>query len=188
MKKIINVLFAVIIIALSSCTKQPAANISTDKTTYVAGDVIHLTNTSVDASSYLWTCPNGQTLTAENIDYTTDVNTPAGTLTFTLLASSANGKKNATATKTVTITAAKGNAIFWQLTGSGHSVTVVSVNGITSNITSEYSSAPSCGAAGCAVFNDLEIGTYNFGASDGTVNWSGTVTITKDGCTTKKLL
>lgn len=80
-----------------------------------------------------------------------------------------------------------GNVTFWQKTGSGYDVTVVSVNGITSNITQEYSSAPDCGASGCAVFNQLETGTYNYTASDGTDNWSGTVKVTEDGCTTMEL-
>jgi hypothetical protein len=80
-----------------------------------------------------------------------------------------------------------GNATFWQQTGSGYDITVVSVNGVTSNITSEYGSAPSCGSSGCAVFNQLETGTYDYTASDGTDSWSGKITIKEDGCTTLQL-
>jgi hypothetical protein len=80
-----------------------------------------------------------------------------------------------------------GNVTFWQQTGSGYGVTVVEIDGVTSNITSEYDSAPSCGSSGCAVFNQLETGTYNFTASDGTSSWSGTVTVTEDGCSTEQL-
>ena len=79
-----------------------------------------------------------------------------------------------------------GNITFWQKTGSGYGVTVVSINGVTSNITSEKSSAPECGASGCAVFNQLETGTYDYTASDGTDNWSGQVTIV-EGCKTMEL-
>jgi hypothetical protein len=79
-----------------------------------------------------------------------------------------------------------GNVVFWQLTGSGYGLTVVSLNGVTSNITSEYSSAPECGASGCAVFNSLEVGSYNYSASDGTSNWSGSIEVT-EGCKTMKL-
>jgi hypothetical protein len=79
-----------------------------------------------------------------------------------------------------------GNVVFWQMSGSGYGITVVSLNGVTSNITSEYSSAPECGASGCAVFNSLEEGTYNYTASDGTSNWSGSIEIT-EGCKTMKL-
>jgi hypothetical protein len=49
-----------------------------------------------------------------------------------------------------------GNVTFWQEIGSGYGITVVSLNGITSNITSEKSNTPECGASGCAVFNQLE--------------------------------
>ncbi len=80
-----------------------------------------------------------------------------------------------------------GNVTFWQQTGSGYGITVVNLNGVTSNITSEYDSAPSCGTSGCAVFNQLETGTYNYTASDGTNSWSGTVTVKEDGCTTMQL-
>lgn len=80
-----------------------------------------------------------------------------------------------------------GNVLFWQETGSGFGITVVNLNGVTSNITSEYSSAPSCGSSGCAVFNQLETGTYSYSASDGTDSWSGTVTVKEDGCTTFQL-
>ncbi|MEN9998565.1 MAG: hypothetical protein RI922_1555 [Bacteroidota bacterium] len=74
-----------------------------------------------------------------------------------------------------------GDVTFWQATGSGTGITVVSLDGISSNITSEYTSTPSCGSAGCAVFNDLEEGTYSYSASDGTNNWAGTVTVI-EGC------
>jgi len=80
-----------------------------------------------------------------------------------------------------------GNATFWQQTGSGYDITVVNINGVTSNITSEYASAPDCGTSGCAVFNQLETGTYNYTASDGVDTWSGTVKITEDGCATMQL-
>lgn len=79
-----------------------------------------------------------------------------------------------------------GDVTFWQETGSGYGVTVVSVDGVTSNITSEYGAAPSCGSSGCAVFNGLDEGTYNYTASDGTASWSGSVTVT-EGCKTVKL-
>jgi hypothetical protein len=59
-----------------------------------------------------------------------------------------------------------GNVTFWQETGSGYGITVVSVNGVTSNITSEKASTPECG--------------------DGTDTWAGEVTIT-EGCSTLKL-
>ena len=79
-----------------------------------------------------------------------------------------------------------GNVTFWQRTGGGYGITVVNLNGVSSNITSEYSSAPDCGESGCAVFNKLETGTYDYTASDGTDTWSGQVTVT-EGCKTVEL-
>jgi hypothetical protein len=79
-----------------------------------------------------------------------------------------------------------GDVTVWQQTGSGFGITLVTLDGISSNITSEYATAPSCGSSGCAVFNELETGTYNYSATDGTSTWSGSVTVT-EGCTTLEL-
>lgn len=79
-----------------------------------------------------------------------------------------------------------GNVTFWQKSGSGYGITVVSLKGVTSNITSEKSSIPECGASGCAVFNQLETGSYDYTASDGTATWSGNVTVI-EGCKTVEL-
>jgi len=79
-----------------------------------------------------------------------------------------------------------GDIVFWQQTGSGFGITVVELNGVTSNITSEYGSEPACGSSGCAVFNGLEEGVYDYTASDGTSYWSGSVYIS-EGCKTFKL-
>jgi hypothetical protein len=79
-----------------------------------------------------------------------------------------------------------GDVTFWQATGSGTGVTVVSLNSVSSNITSEYTSVPDCGDAGCAVFNGLEEGKYSYTASDGTNNWAGTVDVV-EGCNTVEL-
>jgi hypothetical protein len=81
----------------------------------------------------------------------------------------------------------KGDAVFWQKTGNTFGTTVVSIDGVSSNITSDYSSAPSCGASGCAVFNDLEVGSHSYSASDGTSTWNGSITITRDNCTKYEL-
>ena len=79
-----------------------------------------------------------------------------------------------------------GDVTFWQETGSGFGITVVQIDGVSSNITSEYSSAPDCGESGCAVFTDLENGVYSYAATDGWSSWSGTVDI-DGGCLTMEL-
>jgi hypothetical protein len=80
-----------------------------------------------------------------------------------------------------------GNVIFWQRSGSGYGITVVSIDGISSNITEEFAASPSCGTAGCATFNNLEMGNYDYVASDGSSNWSGKVSVSKQGCTVMEL-
>jgi hypothetical protein len=81
-----------------------------------------------------------------------------------------------------------GDVLFWQQTGSGFGITTVNFNGQTSYITQEFGSAPSCGGiTGCANYIFVETGTYNFTATDGTYNWSGSVTVTEDGCSTQLL-
>jgi PKD repeat protein len=188
MKKVIKSLLAVVaILSIASCQKTPVASFTTDKTEYVAGETIKLTNTSTNGESYKWTFPDGTTGTVESYDFVTNETDPTATLTFKLEAFSKNGKKTNETTKTVNLKAATGNVTFWQMTGSGYAETAVELNGITSTITGENDAAPSCGASGCAVFNNIKVGTYNYAASDGNATWSGTVKVTKNGCTTIEL-
>ena len=78
-----------------------------------------------------------------------------------------------------------GKVIFWQsTTGTQYLVTTVTLNGATGSITVNKSSTPSCGDSGCANFT-LQPGTYTYSATEaspGTATWSGSVTITEDGC------
>jgi len=189
MKKVFTKLMAIAIATtvLVGCQKQPEASFTTDKTSYIAGETVKLTNTTVNGDSYKWTFPDGQTGTVENYDYSLPTTLSDGSLTFKLEAFSKNKKKVNEISKTVTVKAATGNVVFWQETGSGYGATVVQVNGITSNITSEYGSAPDCSASGCAVFNALKVGAYNYTATDGNANWSGTINITKNTCLTFQL-
>ena len=188
--KIFQKLIAVSMLAITitSCQKTPEASFTTDKSEYVAGETIKLTNTTLNGSTYKWTFPDGQTGSSESYEYKTNDNNPAATLTFRLEAFSSNGKKTDEDSKSVKLKAAEGDCVFWQEFGSGHDVTVVSLNNVSSNITEEKASSPSCGASGCAVFNGLKVGTYNYSASDGNTSWTGTVTITKNTCSKIKLL
>ena len=73
LKKTIIVLS--ILIAMIGCKKQetsiptPVASFSTDKSSYIAGDTVHLRDSSTNALSWKWTVPNGQTFTTQNLDY-----------------------------------------------------------------------------------------------------------------------
>jgi len=52
MKNTANILFIVILIlSITSCTKQPEANFTTDKDTYFAGETIHCKGISDNAYS-----------------------------------------------------------------------------------------------------------------------------------------
>ena len=190
--KLIPLLSLCMIFILTGCQKQPKASFVTDKTEYVAGETVYLTNTSIDADHYEWTFPGGITATDFQRDYVINpysiIPGDIGPLTFKLKAYSKNGSKSDEVSQTVYVRPAKGSVVFWQQTGSGYGITNVTINGVTSSITSEYGSTPSCGASGCAVFDGLKIGTYNYTATDGTTTWSGTITITPDGCASMELI
>lgn len=174
--------------SIISCNKQPVSEFDTDKTIYNAGEVVKLTNKSVDARSYKWTMPDGQTSSSSSVDYTLSQNEPDGSLTFKLEAISKKGNKRSESSKIVAVKAATGSAMFWNcVTCIGNLPIEVTINGITKNITNAYSSTPGCGTADCANFS-LKVGNYSYSATDHVVsNWSGTLTVTKDVCTKIKL-
>jgi len=179
-----KLIFFFSLICLISCNKQPTSEFETDKTSYTAGDVVKLTNRSIDARSYKWTMPDGQTSSSQNVDYTISQNEPDGTLTFKLEAISKKGNKKSESSKSVTVKAAAGSAMFWNcVTCNGNLPIYVTINGVTKNITNAYSSSPSCGTSDCANFS-LKVGTYNYSATDNVLsNWNGTITVKKDVCT-----
>lgn len=173
---------AAIATVLTSCQPQPSADFSTDKSQYVAGETVHLTNESVDATKYKWTFPDGQTATSENMDYTINENQQDANLTFKLEAISNNGKKTDDATKTVSVTAATGQLMVWTANSNVNFITV-NINNVNSGtITSYYTgSAPDCGSNGC-VTSTLTVGTYTIDASDGNYTWSGTMSVSANRC------
>ena len=84
----------------------------------------------------------------------------------------------------------KGSVTFWNLTSSGlGTVVVVMADNTSGNITVDYTSAPACGDAGCFSYTAAP-GTYSYAAAEvspGTLTWSGSVTITSEGCATLML-
>jgi len=81
-----------------------------------------------------------------------------------------------------------GKATFWNDSADGlPTMVVIMDDGSTGVITSDYSSSPDCGASGCYTY-EADPGTYGFVAGEqGGTTWSGTVTITDDGCVKIKL-
>ncbi len=98
-------IYLLLIVALffAACQKQPTANFNTDKTTYTAGDVMHLTDASSNAYSWLWTTPDGNTYTTQNLDFPTDSEDIGGNKTFILEVFSKNGSKNSSTSKSITL-------------------------------------------------------------------------------------
>lgn len=94
-----SLLFAVFI--FTGCEKQPIADFTSSSYYYHAGETIHLKNTSLDAESYKWTAPDGNTYTTQDLDYNSDVNDTSSTLKFTLEVFSKKGKKSNSVTKSV---------------------------------------------------------------------------------------
>ena len=88
-----NFLTLIIILTAFGCKTEPKAYFVADKSAYNKGETIHLTNTSSDATSFIWTMPDGSTLTTQNVDYYIDTNQAYGGRTFTLEAISKDGKK-----------------------------------------------------------------------------------------------
>lgn len=83
----------------------------------------------------------------------------------------------------------KGTVTFWQNGSSLLEDTYVEIGTSTSYITADYTSSPNCSASGCASFT-LCPGTYTYYAEEdlpGTGYWSGTITVTSDGCTKLEL-
>ena len=171
-------------ITLMSCTKQPIASFSTNKSVYNGGETVYLKNSSVDADSYMWVLPNQSPSYSRDAQYLIPANM-YGNLEFTLIAYSKNKKRESSTSRTVQVNLAKGNATFWM--SSGQYIVTVSLQNMTNKITKKYNSNPGCGADGCANFNGLTPGTYSFYATDNYLQWNGNITINPNNCSTMQL-
>jgi len=186
-KAALSVLVLSATLLFTNCNKQPGAEFETDKTEYTPGETVKLTNKSLDAKSYKWTFPDGQTSTASNVDYQLDNATAAGVYSVKLEAFSKKGNKTDEATKSFTVKDATGQVTVWTSNSTVSTITVKIDNVSMGSITVYYSSgSPSCGANGC-VTATLKTGSHSISATDGNLTWSGTVNVTKNGCTTFEL-
>jgi hypothetical protein len=186
MKK--NVLFIVIALTvLAGCKKEepdPIAILHISDTQVVTGENITATNESIDSYSCLWSNGDGEIHTGDVFVFYYD---EPGIYTVSLTAYSESGNKQDIATERVTVEPATGNITFWQSGTPSYGITTVTIGGQTSQITSDYPNGVSeCNMSGCANFTLLE-GAYDFAASDGTHNWSGTVTIIGNNCVRMQL-
>lgn len=80
-----------------------------------------------------------------------------------------------------------GTAMVWTQIDHTCGTISVTINGVSKSISSYYSSGvPSCGSTGCATFT-LNPGTYSVVASCSSKSWTGSVTVTANGCATLRL-
>ena len=75
----------------------------------------------------------------------------------------------------------QGKATFWTQKDHCCGTITVSVAGSSGSVSQFYSATPECGATGCANFT-LPAGNHTFTAKCGSYSWSGTVTVTENGC------
>jgi hypothetical protein len=168
------------------CNKQPSAEFTLDKTEYSAGDVVKCTNKSIDAKSYKWTFPDGQTSASQNVDYTLSSSLPPGTYSIKLEAISKKGNKISDASKSFAVKTASGQLTVWTSNSLVGQISVKVDNVAVGTITMYYASNPGCGANGCVTAN-LTPGSHSIFATDGTYKWNGTLTVAKDDCSTFQL-
>jgi len=143
-------------------------------------------NSSEDGASYKWTFPDGQTSASQNVDYTLSENTAAGTYYIVLEAISKKGNKKSEAKKAFTVKAATGQLTVWTSNSGVNQISVKIDNVSMGTITLYYSSNPGCGANGC-VTAKLSVGTHSISATDGNNTWNGSITVSKDQCSTFQL-
>jgi uncharacterized protein (TIGR02145 family) len=93
MKRNLILKIASIAIVFSSCQRQITADFISDKSEYVAGDIVKLTNKSTNANTYKWTLPDGKVTTATHVDYPIFLSQKDSLLTFKLEAVSKNQKE-----------------------------------------------------------------------------------------------
>ena len=81
-----------------------------------------------------------------------------------------------------------GQVSFWQSGTPSYGITTVAIGQTTDEITVDYPNGiNTCNESGCANFT-LPTGTYSYYASDGSYEWSGSITIIANSCIKIKLL
>lgn len=83
--------------------KVPTASFTFDKSEYISGQTIHLTNTSTNGDTFLWTRPDGKTDSTFNLDYLISPDDVGGNELFTLKATSAKKTKTSSFSASVIV-------------------------------------------------------------------------------------
>jgi PKD repeat protein len=100
MKKAIFLSATSMVIALSSCQKEPMACFESSASTATVGQTVNFTNCTMDGHHYMWNFGDGGMAETENASH---AYSSPGTYKVTLEAMSKNGKKSDEVSKTITV-------------------------------------------------------------------------------------
>ena len=142
----------------SSCTKQPSASFTTDKTSIEEKQTITFTNTSSEALSYKWDFGDGTSSTDQSPSHTYNT---AGNYTVSLTAYSKKEKKSDTYTQSITVK--KESYRFTGTVGSSSLSYIVDGSGMYENSFSN----------GSSINTPPSLSTKTFGSTIGYVLGSG---------------
>lgn len=179
------------IIGAIGCTKRDVAPVAPAPTATfsVSGGAYGKYDFNVSATNadtYAWNFGDGEKSTVVSPSHSYAQN---GTFSVTLTATGKGG--STTATRSLSVNDVRGTGTFWMKTGDYY-VDVTVDDKYLLTITSNYSSAPSCGANGTASFTFLTQGVHNFTAKEKgrtfPKSWSGTIGVVAGQCSTMQLI
>lgn len=177
-KLVLTLIFGVLFF---NCAKQPNSNFSTDKTEYLAGETIILTNNSDDAVNYKWTLPDGQIITTTNAEFKLDPNMSDGNVTITLESYSKKNKKVSKSTKTIPIFAS--GQITFRSSSSGYPKSIYVDSVYIGSISKIYNSSIGCEEGSCFT-TFVKVGAHYIKGVDAGNYSVGGITISKGDKTT----
>lgn len=175
------VVLALLAFSITGCQKVPTASFTSDKETYVNGEIIKLKNTSQDGHSYKWTVTGSSTqITTKDAEV---VLNGAGQYVVSLKVFSRNGNKSDEISKTFNVGKATGQVTFYTLDASLGPINV-SVDGVPlGTITLYYSTNPGCSANGCVTAN-LEEGSHSLTATANGQTVTANIEVAPNTCNT----
>lgn len=186
--EIMNKLLIVLLLCYcAACTKTPVAEFSASSTDAIPGQTVVFTNKSKDADSYIWTLPDGSTVTSENASFTFNERMDIGNTLIRLTAYSKNKKKSDDAVKNVTFRKPLGSGVFW-VSNNAYVGTEVFLNlNSIGSVNAAYTVEPFCGMSGVANTYLIPVGSYAYNAVSSSKTWNGTLIISENECTKIKL-
>ncbi len=164
MKRYLLPTLLLLIFVLTGCQKVPMASFTTDKSDYVTGQFVKITNTSKNAYSYEWAVTSGAKQTTAYGDNPEILLNETGTHLITLTCFSKNGKVTDRCSQSVNVGASTGDVIFYTDVMTNSSAIYIYLNGIyLGAITQNTYTVPNCGTNGCLT-TSLQQGNYQFNA------------------------